>query len=112
MATVDLDATELRVHLTTGEKLGGLSGNLRVPRSRITSLRYSDNLFSDKRGWRVGTGIPGRVAIGHWVGRGYHDLLLIHGTKSGVVVETEGYRYDRLLISTDEVAGRRVAAAF
>jgi hypothetical protein len=100
MAAVDIEGDDLVVRLTPMQRLGALAGDVRVPRASIRSATVVDQPFKALRGMRIGTGIPGRLALGRWKGRGFTDFVAVHRGEPGLVVELDGGPYDRLVVST------------
>jgi hypothetical protein len=110
MATVQLTPTTLTVHLTLGEKIGGLLRDLEVPLSAVRNVDVVDRPLSDLRGLRApGLGLPGVRAIGTWRHRGERTYVSIRRGQPAIRVRLEGERYDTLLVGADDAA--RLAAA-
>lgn len=108
MARIDLDRDELVVRLSPLEKVGALSGEVRVPRSAVRDLRVAPQPFSELRGIRApGTGCPRVIALGTWRrGRGRKDFAAVYGRREAVVVELDEHAagYGRLVVSVDDPA--------
>ncbi|MGH9057512.1 MAG: hypothetical protein ACRDYY_16885 [Acidimicrobiales bacterium] len=102
MAQLRIVQGDLIVHLTPGEKIAGLHGDVRVPLSAIASVSVPPTTWLALRGWRMaGTGIPGFIAVGtRRHGSGY-DFTAVHGQRPAVEVELNSGRFERLLISVD-----------
>lgn len=90
------------IGLTRWEKLGAVRGDVRFPRSAVTSVSTARDVFAPVRGIRlVGTGIPGVVALGtRWVGHGVRDFVAVHAHDAGsVVIGLAGQPYTRVVVS-------------
>ena len=98
MASISIDKDTVTLTLAPWEKITGLVGNLRVPRSAITSATAVDSGFRALRGMRVGLGIPFVRAIGRWVGFGYKDWVSV-APGPALVLELDGQRFDRAIVS-------------
>jgi hypothetical protein len=110
MATVQLTPTALTVHLTRGEKIGGLLRDLEVPLSSIRGVEVVDRPLAELRGLRApGLGLPGVRAIGTWRHRGERAYVSIRRGEPALRVRLEGERYDTVLVGTDDAA--RLATA-
>ncbi|MFL6048676.1 MAG: hypothetical protein ACJ738_02780 [Gaiellales bacterium] len=100
MAELQIEESELVLHLSSVEKTEGLHGDVRLPLSAVTSARSVDDLWQELRGMRApGTGVPGTLAVGTWQGGFGKDFAVVHGHGPGVVVEVAGEEYARLLVS-------------
>ena len=104
MATLDRQGNELVVTLSTLEKLGALSGDVRVSWSAVRYVRVSDSPLRELRGLRLGIGIPGLVALGTWFVRGGRTFAAAHRGSKGVVVELDGAPYRKLVVSCPDAA--------
>ncbi|MGH9114942.1 MAG: hypothetical protein ACRDWW_03845 [Acidimicrobiales bacterium] len=103
MAQLRTEEGDLVVHLTYGEKVAGLHGDIRVPLSAIVSVTVPPVAWLALRGWRMaGTGIPGFVAVGTRRHASGYDFTAMHGQRPVVQVDLHSGRFERLLISVDE----------
>lgn len=92
------------VRLSALEKLGGLSGDVRVPLSQVVGARVTDRPYAELRGMRVGTGLPFVILLGRMIYLGGKDFVAIYGTGRTVVVElAAGAPYRRILVSTKDL---------
>jgi hypothetical protein len=100
MAELQIEDSELVLHLSSIERMEGLHGDVRLPLSSVTSARSVDDMWQELRGVRApGTGVPGTLAVGTWRGGFGKDFAVVHGHGPGVVVEVAGEEYARLLFS-------------
>jgi hypothetical protein len=104
MATVTITADTLTVRFSTAEKVLGLVGDREFPLSSVESVNVEANGFATVRGVRApGLGIPGRLLIGTWRGRG-RTLVCVRRGQPALVVELSGQRYARLVIGAENAA--------
>jgi hypothetical protein len=115
MADLVVDGANLTVRLSGLEKLGAFRGDVTVPLSAVTSVRVSEDQWSELRGMRApGTGIPGVIALCTRRGGGVRDFSAVYGRKRrAVVVDCSGAEFDRLVITRDDAAekAQMIAAA-
>jgi len=103
MATLRREGSELVLLLNDLEKLGALHGEIRVPAAAIRAVRVTSNPFRELRGVRSpGTGLPGVIALGTWRGKSSRDFAALYRGGPAVIVELEGTRYRRLLVSAHD----------
>ena len=73
MPTVEVNEREVVLHLSYGERLAALSGDVRVPLAQVVSATVSQAPWSDARwsginiGYILGTGLPYLLTFGHTV---------------------------------------------
>jgi hypothetical protein len=107
MASITLDGDDLVVRLSRLEKLGAVSGDIRVPRRTVKDVRVTDQPFAEIRGWRVGSALPGVYAVGTWRAKGVKDFVAVRRGQRGVVVELAGAPFARLIVTTPDPEGLR-----
>jgi hypothetical protein len=107
VAEVQIDGTELVLHLRALEKAEGAHGDIRVPLSAVTAVRAVDDPWPELRGIRApGTGLPNVIAVGTRRGKFGKDFAAVHGKGPAVVVELEGVDYERLIVTLDDAPAR------
>src|ERR1700752_5508104 len=112
MATRGVDANDLVVRLSVGEKIGALRGNIRVPLASVRAVRVSDTPWSELRGIRApGTGLPGVISLCTRRGHGFRDFAAVYGRRPALVVEMTGVSFDRLVVSSADAAEAAARAA-
>ena len=113
MADVLVVDGELVVRLGRFERLLALHGDVAVPLPQVSRAELSDDVLSEVRGVRApGTGVPRRVALGTWRGRGWRDLVVVPRPGSGLVVHlAEGAPWRRLLLRSDDAPTLAAALA-
>ncbi len=110
MAELSVEGEELVVRLTAVEKLEAVHGEVRVPLASVKSVEVLDDAVHEVHGIRVGTGVPGSVAIGTFSSRDDKIFAVVHhSTPRGVRVRLEGAHYSELIVGCDDPEG--VAAA-
>jgi hypothetical protein len=103
MAKLLTQGVDLVVRLSRLERLGALRGDVRIPLASITRVRASADPWSELRGIRApGTGIPGVVSLCTRRGAGFRDFAAVYRRGPGVVVESSGSQFDRLVISCED----------
>jgi hypothetical protein len=103
MALLRREGPEIVVVLNDLEKVGALRGDVRVPAASVRDVRVTDSPFNELQGLRApGTGLPGVIALGTWRGNGYKDFAALYRGGPAVVVELEGARWRRLLVSAHD----------
>jgi len=91
------------VRLKALEKAEAVHGEVRVPLRSVKNVEVLDDAIAAVHGFRVGTGIPGWVAIGTFTSRNSHIFAVVHHeTPRGVRVELEGAQYDELIVGCDD----------
>lgn len=104
MADVFLDRDLVHVVLSPTEQLGALRGELSVPLDRIRAVTVAPDPFDAVHGIRApGTGLPGVIALGTWRSRRHgRSFVAAYRGRPALVLELEGERLDRIVVSTDD----------
>ena len=114
MSNVVLQGGALSVHLTVGEKVAGLHGDVQVPLSAVTSVDVVPDALGAVRGVRApGLALPGVRKVGTWRTRDGAEFVVAARGEPGVRVHLQGERLSSLLVGTpdaDELA-RAIEAA-
>jgi hypothetical protein len=106
VAEVLVEGDELVVRLRAVEKIEAVHGEVKVPLSSVRSVEVLDDAVGAVHGFRVGTGIPGSVAIGTFTSRDDHIFAVVHhDTPRGVRVGLEGAQFDELIVGCDDPEG-------
>jgi hypothetical protein len=112
VAELQIDGAELVLHLRAMEKAEGAHGDIRVPLSAVTAVRSVDDPWTELRGIRApGTGLPNVIAVGTRRGKFGKDFAAVHGKGPAVVVELEGFDYQRFIVTLNDAAARARAIA-
>ncbi len=99
MAELIVDGDELVVRMKATERLEAVHGEVRVPLGSVKTVEVLDDAERAVHGFRVGTGIPGSVAIGTFSSRDAKIFAVVHhDTPRGVRVGLEGARFDELIV--------------
>jgi len=104
---LDLEEDGLYLRLSCCEALGAFTWcccvcpPLYVPYNKISHIKGADNLWAEKSGMRVGTGVPYVINLGSWWYGGGQDFCAVYNKDPGLVIELEpGYsRYSRWVFS-------------
>jgi hypothetical protein len=103
MAELIVDGDSLEVRLKALEKAEAVHGEVRVPVSSVRNVEVLDDAVAAVHGFRVGTGVPGWVAIGTFTSRNSHIFAVVHhDTPRGVRVTLEGAHFDELIVGCDD----------
>ncbi|MGA3352931.1 MAG: hypothetical protein ABSD85_07070 [Acidimicrobiales bacterium] len=103
MAELIVEGDELVVRLRAVEKAEAVHGEVRVPLGSVRAVEVLDDAIGAVHGFRVGTGIPGSVAIGTFTSRDAKIFAVVHhDTLRGVKVDLEGAHFDQLIVGCDD----------
>ncbi|HXR54905.1 MAG TPA: hypothetical protein VN793_07635 [Acidimicrobiales bacterium] len=106
MATFEIESGDLCLRLSWLEKVEAAHGNVLVPLSSVGSVRAVATAWPELRGIRApGTGFPNVIAVGTRRGKFGKDFAVVHGTGPAVVVELEGAKYRRLVVTSADADG-------
>ena len=112
MADLIVDDKNLVVHLTPGEKVWGLHGDIRVRLSAIVSVAPDPKPWLGLRGWRMtGISFPGHAALGTRRHGDGHDFCVLHRDRPAVQVNVATGRFSRFVISVQEGRDAQAEAA-
>lgn len=101
---VTLTPTHLNVELTTYEKIGGLSGDLSIPRADIASARVDPQPLQTIRGkLKVGLRVPRRIFV-CWTDRGRHFWAVRRGLPALHVSVAGDGRLQAITVSSPDAA--------
>jgi hypothetical protein len=112
VAELIVDGKNLVVHLTLGEKVGGLHGDIRLRLSSIVAVAPDPKPWLGLRGWRMaGISFFGHAALGtRRHGDGY-DFCILHRDRPAVRVDVATGRFSRFVISVQEAGDAQAEAA-
>jgi hypothetical protein len=107
VAELQIDGADLVLRLRAMEKAEGAHGDIRVPLSSVTAVRSVDDPWTELRGIRApGTGLPNVIAVGTRRGKFGKDFAAVHGKGPAVVVELEGFDYQRFVVTLEDAAAQ------
>jgi hypothetical protein len=93
------------VRLSGRDALMALARRLEVPASAIGDVRVVDDGLSLPLGLRLGgTGLP-NLRYGRYRGHGRRTFAVLRRGQPAVVLETPGWRYDRVAVCVPDAAG-------
>jgi hypothetical protein len=99
MAELEVDGEDLVVKQTGFEKAESVHADPKVPLSSVRRVEVLDDAIGAVHGFRVGTGIPGSVAVGTFTSRDARIFAVVHhDTPRGVHVVMEGAKYDEFVV--------------
>jgi hypothetical protein len=99
MAELLVEGDELVLRLSAVEKVEGVHGEVRVPLRSVTAIEALDNAIQAVHGFRVGTGIPGTVAVGTFTSPSHKIFAAVHhNSPRGVRVALTGAQFDELIV--------------
>ena len=106
MAELRTEGDELVLHLSDAEKVEGVHGDLRVPRSAVSGVEILDDAHAAagiRSGLKIGTRIPGVIEVGSVEGRTRRLFAAVHhDTPRGLRVSLEGSSYDEWVVGCDD----------
>jgi hypothetical protein len=102
MAEITINEQAVELHLSVLEEIGSFHGSIKVPRSAVTGARVVEHPLEEVRGLKMpGTGLPGVMAVGTWVGSFGKDFYAIDKKGPAVEIDLDGQRYQRLIASQE-----------
>jgi hypothetical protein len=105
MAELMIDGEELVLHLSTAEKLEGLHGDLRAPRSAIRTVQVVADAHEAAavRGMKIGTRIPGVVEVATIQGASRRSFVAVHrDTPRGLRITFDGPGFDEWIVGCED----------
>ncbi len=103
LAKLIVDGDELVVRLRAVERIEAVHGEVRVPLRSVRTVEVLDDVVGAVHGFRVGTGIPGSVAIGTFSSRDAKIFAVVHhDTPRGLRVNLEGAQFDEMIVGCDD----------
>jgi hypothetical protein len=102
VANLQIHDETVTVELTALEKAESVHGNVTVPRSAITSVTSVPDGMAEVPGLKlIGSGFPGVIKVGTWVGGGVRTFAVCHGQQPAVVLQLTGQHWDRIVATVD-----------
>jgi hypothetical protein len=106
MAELQVEGTELVLHLSVAEKLEGVHGDLRVPLSAVLGVEVLDDAHAPaglKSGVKIGSRIPGVLEVGTIRGRRTRKFAAVHhDTPRGLRVRLDGASFDEWIVGSQD----------
>ncbi|MFC9515714.1 alpha/beta hydrolase [Nocardiaceae bacterium NPDC056970] len=114
MVELSVQGDRLVLRLSRFERIAGLRGDVAIPVEQIRDVDVVADAFANTRGMRApGLGVPRRLRIGTWRGRGARTFVVARAGVPAVRVRTvgraAGAELDELIVTTPDaaqVAGR------
>ncbi len=114
MSNLLIQNETVTIHLTPGEKVAGLHGDLEFPISAVTAVEVVPDALAAVHGLRApGMSLPGVRKVGTWrTGDGPEFVVASRG-QSGVRLHLQGEKLRSVLVGDDDAAGlaRTIEAA-
>ncbi|GAB3910244.1 hypothetical protein GCM10029964_113710 [Kibdelosporangium lantanae] len=101
MAELVVDGADLVLRLSTAEKVGGLHGDLRAPRSSFIRVEVLDNAHKAagfSAGLKVGTRLPGVIEVGRLYGDKKRFAAVHHDTPRGLRLVFDGQDFAEWIV--------------
>jgi hypothetical protein len=111
MAELLVDDGDLVVKLTLGEKVWGLSRDIRVPFTAVRSISVPAYKWMALRGWRMtGVRVTGRFSYGTFRHGAGYDFGIIHRQGDALQIDVGTGRFSRLVVSVPETVDAQAEA--
>ena len=114
MSTVQIENGTVTIHLTTGEKVAGIHGDVEFPLSAVTSVEVVPDALAAVHGMRApGLSLPGVRKVGTWRTKEGSEFVVASAGQAGVRLHLKGEKLSSVLIGdadADELA-RTIEAA-
>lgn len=104
MASFEIDGTRITLRLSAREKLAAVHGDVVLDREQVREVRTVEAAWREVRGLRLpGSYWPGAFSFGSFRQRGGAWLFAAcRGRRGGVLVELDGHRFQRIVVTTDD----------
>lgn len=105
MAELVIDGDDLVLRLSGVEKVEGLHGDLRVPRSSLVRVEILDDAHGAaglRAGLKVGTRLPGVIEVGRIYGDKKRFAAVHHDTPRGLRLVFDHENFDEWIIGTED----------
>lgn len=105
MANVVVRGDELRLELSTLEKVAALHGDIGVPLSAVAGVEVIDHPIAAVIGVRApGLAIPGRTKIGSWRAPRRRIFAVARAHTPAVRIDLVDQKYQQLIVSVPDAA--------
>ena len=106
MAEVFLEDGDVRIALSTSERIGALRGDVVVRAAEVTSAFVADDPFESIRGLRSpGLGWPRVIALGTWRSRRHgRTFAAAYRNRPALVLDLNHHDIARIVVSTADAA--------
>ncbi len=99
MAKVTINPANLRIELTSAERLWGLHGSLTVPGKQVVGAQALGNGWMSTLGLRLpGTGLPGLLIAGTFVRKGEKAYVSWKRGEQVLQINLSGNKYSRIVV--------------
>jgi len=111
MVTLEVQNSNLLLHVQGADKLWAFKSKLEIPLRHITGVRADPSVAHGWwRGLKLpGTNVPGVITAGTFYQHGRRVFWDVHNPENTIVIELQDERYDELIV---EVADPAAAVQF
>lgn len=102
MTRIDADDELVTIRFARHEKLLGILRDVTIPRACVAAATVPRHPMREVRGWRVGLGLPGVIALGTWRRRGRKQLVSVRRGMPAIRLWLRDAAYDEAIISTPD----------
>jgi hypothetical protein len=114
MSTLLIHDGTVTIHLTTGEKVAGVHGDLEFPLSAVTAVEVVPDALAAVHGLRApGMSLPGVRKVGTWRTKEGAEFVVASAGQSGVRLHLQGEKLSSVLVGDTDAAelARSIEAA-
>src|SRR3954469_9434869 len=105
MSTLLIEDGTVTVHLTTGEKVAGLHGDVEFPLSAVTAVEVVPDALAAVHGMRApGLSLPGVRKVGPWRTKEGSEFVVASAGQSGVRLHLQGEKLSSVLVGDTDAA--------
>jgi len=110
MATITLTHDRLHLHLTVGERISGLHGDIDVPLAAVTGVRLVGDAFDAVTGLRSpGLAVPGVVRVGTWRKPGHRMFVVARRGMPALHITLAGVKPTDIVVSLPDAEAQLTA---
>ena len=114
MSTLQIKNGTVTIHLTAGEKVAGVHGDIEFPLAAVTSVEVVPDALAAVHGMRApGMSLPGVRKVGTWRTSEGPEFVVASRGQSGVRLQLQGEKLNSVLVGDDDADGlaRTIEAA-
>jgi len=112
MASIEVTDRDVRIALSTAEKVFALRGDVSFPRDAIRSVERFDDGLDAVKGFRApGLALPGVVKIGTWRRRSGKELVVVRRDEPALRIELDGQPFGAVVVGGADVEAAHAALA-
>ena len=114
MSTLQIENGTVTIHLTTGEKVAGVHGDIEFPLTAVTSVEVVPDALAAVHGLRApGTSLPGVRKVGTWRTSDGAEFVVAAAGQAGVRLRLQGEKLSSVLVGDADASAlaRTIEAA-